>query len=47
MFSFKFKYYRNGVELVTNYAQIALRSDCGYFLILNEEDCYYYKMKIS
>jgi hypothetical protein len=47
MFSFTYKYYRNGVECVTNYLQIARRSDCGYFLMLNDEDYYYMKLKIS
>lgn len=45
MLSFEYKYYRNGVELVTNSYLVARRSDCGYFLVLNEDDGYYFKLK--
>jgi hypothetical protein len=47
MFSFNYKYYRNGIELVTNHYVVALRSDVGYIMILNEDDCYYYKRQIN
>ena len=43
MLSFEYKYYRNGIELVTNSYLVALRSDAGYIMILNEEDGYYMK----
>lgn len=47
MFSFTYKYYRNGIELVTNSYLIARRSDTGYYLELNDEDYYYMKRKIA
>lgn len=47
MFSFTYKYYRNGIELVTNSLLVALRSDAGYYLELNYEDYYYMKRKIA
>lgn len=47
MFSFTYKYYRNGIELVTNSFLVALRSDTGYYLLLDDEDYYYIKCKIA
>lgn len=47
MFSFTYKYYKNGIELVTNSLLVARRSDTGYYLVLNDEDYYYMKLKIA
>lgn len=42
-----YKYYRNGIELVTNHYVVALRSDAGYIMILDEDYGSYYKLKLA